>query len=37
MSNKILEVQNIKVGKYGGTYAHKNIAFEFASAISPIK
>ena len=23
-------------GKYGGTYAHKNIAFEFASAISPV-
>ena len=25
-----------KKGKYGGTYAHKDIAFEFASAISPI-
>ena len=25
-----------KRGKYGGTYAHKDIAFEFASAISPI-
>ena len=25
-----------KMGKYGGTYAHKDIAFEFASAISPI-
>lgn len=23
-----------KVGKYGGTYAHKDIAFEFASWIS---
>jgi hypothetical protein len=23
-------------GKYGGTYAHKDIAFEFGSAISPI-
>ena len=23
-------------GRYGGTYAHKDIAFEFASAISPI-
>ena len=23
-----------KMGKYGGTYAHKDIAFEFASAIS---
>ena len=23
-------------GKYGGTYAHKDIAFEFASAISPV-
>lgn len=26
----------VKKGKYGGTYAHKDIAFEFASAISPI-
>ena len=25
-----------KMGKYGGTYAHKDIAFEFASEISPI-
>ncbi|MCB1155906.1 MAG: KilA-N domain-containing protein [Leptospiraceae bacterium] len=25
-----------KSGKYGGTYAHKDIAFEFASWISPI-
>ena len=25
-----------KSGKYGGTYAHKDIAFEFASQISPI-
>lgn len=25
-----------KRGKYGGTYAHKDIAFEFASAISPV-
>lgn len=25
-----------KMGKYGGTYAHKDIAFEFTSAISPI-
>ena len=24
------------LGKYGGTYAHKDIAFEFASAISPV-
>ena len=23
-------------GRYGGTYAHKDIAFEFASAISPV-
>lgn len=23
------------MGKYGGTYAYKDIAFEFASAISP--
>ncbi len=23
-------------GKYGGTYAHKDIAFEFGSAISPM-
>ncbi len=26
----------VKKGKYGGTYAHKDIAFEFASAISPV-
>jgi hypothetical protein len=26
----------VKKGKYGGTYAHKDIAFEFCSAISPI-
>lgn len=25
-----------KMGKYGGTYAHKDIAFEFASSISPV-
>ena len=25
-----------KKGRYGGTYAHKDIAFEFASAISPV-
>lgn len=25
-----------KMGKYGGTYAHKDIAFEFAAQISPI-
>ena len=25
-----------KLGKYGGTYAHKDIAFEFGSAISPV-
>jgi len=25
-----------KMGKHGGTYAHKDIAFEFASAISPM-
>ena len=25
-----------KAGRYGGTYAHKDIAFEFCSAISPI-
>jgi hypothetical protein len=25
-----------KSGKYGGTYAHKDIAFEFGSAISPV-
>ena len=24
----------VKKGKYGGTYAHKDIAFEFGSAIS---
>ena len=26
----------VKKGRYGGTYAHKDIAFEFCSAISPI-
>ncbi|MES2837814.1 MAG: KilA-N domain-containing protein [Bacteroidota bacterium] len=26
----------VKLGKYGGTYAHKDIAFEFCSAISPV-
>ncbi len=26
----------VQAGRYGGTYAHKNIAFEFGSAISPI-
>lgn len=26
-----------KAGRYGGTYAHKDIAFEFASWISPKK
>jgi len=26
----------VKKGKYGGTYAHKDIAFEFCSAISPV-
>ena len=26
----------VKRDKYGGTYAHKDIAFEFASAISPV-
>lgn len=26
----------VKRGKYGGTYAHKDIAFEFASAVSPV-
>ena len=25
-----------KAGRYGGTYAHKDIAFEFASSISPV-
>ena len=25
-----------KAGRYGGTYAHKDIAFEFCSAISPV-
>jgi len=24
---------NVKKGKYGGTYAHRDIAFEFGSAI----
>jgi hypothetical protein len=26
----------VKLGKYGGTFAHKDIAFEFSSAISPV-
>ncbi len=26
----------VKQGKYGGTFAHKDIAFEFCSAISPV-
>ena len=26
----------VKRGKYGDTYAHKDIAFEFASAVSPV-
>ena len=26
----------VKKGRYGGTYAHTDIAFEFASAISPV-
>ena len=26
----------VKLGKYGGTYAHRDIAFEFGSAISPV-
>lgn len=26
----------VRSGRYGGTYAHKDIAFEFCSAISPI-
>lgn len=26
----------MQAGRYGGTYAHKDIAFEFGSAISPI-
>lgn len=26
----------VKKGKYGGTYAHKDIAFEFCSAINPV-
>lgn len=26
----------VKSGRYGGTYAHKDIAFEFATAINPI-
>ena len=25
----------VKKGRYGGTYAHKNLAFEFASWVSP--
>ncbi|RLA75552.1 MAG: KilA-N domain-containing protein [Epsilonproteobacteria bacterium] len=26
----------VKAGRYGGTYVHKDIAFEFASAINPV-
>ena len=26
----------VRAGRYGGTYAHKDIAFEFASAINPV-
>ena len=26
----------VKKGRYGGIFAHKDIAFEFASAISPV-
>lgn len=26
----------VKSGRYGGTYAHKDIAFEFCSAVSPV-
>ena len=26
----------VKRGKYGGTYAHKDLAFEFASAVSSV-
>lgn len=26
----------VKAGRYGGTYAHKDIAFEFASEINPV-
>ena len=26
----------VKKGRYGGTFAHKDIAFEFASAIGPV-
>ena len=26
----------VQSGRYGGTYAHKDIAFEFGSAISPV-
>jgi hypothetical protein len=26
----------VQTGRYGGTYAHKDIAFEFGSAISPV-
>jgi len=39
--SKWVEITNAKgiftkKGKYGGTYAHKDIAFEFGSAISPV-
>ena len=26
----------VKKGRYGGTFAYKDVAFEFASAISPV-
>ena len=26
----------VQAGRYGGTYAHKDIAFEFGSSISPV-
>jgi hypothetical protein len=26
----------VQAGRYGGTYAHKDIAFEFGSAIRPV-
>ena len=33
--NKLCKELLLKAGRYGGTYAHKDIAFEFASWISP--
>jgi len=37
---KVFESEHFKKqakrGKYGGTYAHKNLAFKFASAVSPV-